>query len=112
MPEQSTPVDTVAPMRTSSFDDDRHLIVVDIERAILEKGYGCKTRVESGETLPMLAALQRGDVDVNSEIWLNSVREPWEKALATGSVYRCRPRRMRPRHCKGPPEGPGAWRAH
>ena len=33
-------------------------------------------------------------------------------ALAMGQVYRCRPRRMRPRHCKGPPEGPGAWRAH
>jgi hypothetical protein len=30
MPEQSTPVDTVAPMPNSPFDDDRHLIVVDI----------------------------------------------------------------------------------
>jgi glycine betaine/proline transport system substrate-binding protein len=74
------------PILFGGMNWESNLIVVDIERAILEKGYGCKTRVESGETLPMLAALQRGDVDVNSEIWLNSVREPWEKAVATGKV--------------------------
>jgi len=74
------------PILFGGMNWESNLIVTDIERAILEKGYGCKTRVESGETLPMLAALQRGDVDVNSEVWLNSVRDPWEKALATGKV--------------------------
>ncbi len=74
------------PVRFGGMNWESNLIVVEIERAILEKGYGCKTTVEAGETLPMLAALQRGDVDVNSEIWTNATREPFQKAVASGKV--------------------------
>ncbi|EJC60812.1 glycine betaine/choline/proline transport system substrate-binding protein, partial [Alcaligenes faecalis subsp. faecalis NCIB 8687] len=38
--------------------------------------------------LPALAALERGDLDVNSEIWLNSVADPWKQAEAKGNVKR------------------------
>ena len=57
------------------------------------------------------ALLSRGET--LSDAWRTAA-----EALPPGSVmarvtgYRSRPRRMRPRHCKGPPEGPGAWRAH
>src|SRR5690606_39546029 len=40
------------------------------------------------DALPILAALERGDLDVNTEIWLNSVGEPWAKAEKTGKVKR------------------------
>ncbi|MDG1579811.1 ABC transporter substrate-binding protein [Pseudomonas sp. GOM6] len=65
---------------------DSNLVMVDIERFILENGYGCKTQVQAGESVAILAGLQRGDVDVMSEVWSNSLREPWEKALKTGKV--------------------------
>ncbi|QEI08755.1 ABC transporter substrate-binding protein [Pigmentiphaga aceris] len=74
------------PVRFGGMNWESNLTLVGIERFILEKGYGCKTVVESGETLPMLTALQRGDVDVNSEIWVNMMGDVWQKALADGKV--------------------------
>ena len=67
---------------------ESNLILVDVQRAILEKGYGCKTEVLPTETLPALAALERGDLDVNSEVWLNAVAEPWGRAEKSGKVKR------------------------
>ncbi|WP_162300478.1 ABC transporter substrate-binding protein [Corticimicrobacter populi] len=67
---------------------ESNLVITDVERAIIEKGYGCQTEVLPTETLPALAALERGDLDVNSEIWLNSVADPWKRAEATGKVKR------------------------
>lgn len=67
---------------------ESNLILTDVQRTILEKGYGCKTDVLPTETLPALAALERGDLDVNTEVWLNSVAEPWERAEKSGKVKR------------------------
>lgn len=67
---------------------ESNLILVDVQRTILEKGYGCKTDVLPTETLPALAALERGDLDVNSEVWLNAVAEPWGRAEKGGKVKR------------------------
>ncbi|OWT57424.1 ABC transporter substrate-binding protein [Candidimonas nitroreducens] len=76
------------PMRFGGMNWESNLVLVEVERFIAEKGYGCDTEVLPTETLPALAALQRGDLDVNTEVWLNSVAEPWAKALATGKVKR------------------------
>lgn len=63
-----------------------NMVMVDIERLILEKGYGCKTAIETGGTLPMLTALLRGDVDIMSEGWINSIEEPFNKGVKEGKV--------------------------
>jgi len=76
------------PVNFGGMNWESNLIVVEIERFIVEHGYGCDTAVAPTETLPALAALVRGDLDVNSEIWLNSVAEPWAEAAATGKVER------------------------
>lgn len=76
------------PVNFGGMNWESNLVVVEIERFIMEKGYGCKTEVLPTETLPALAALQRGDLDINSEIWLNSVADPWDKAEKTGKVKR------------------------
>ncbi|WP_144638256.1 ABC transporter substrate-binding protein [Bordetella genomosp. 13] len=76
------------PVNFGGMNWESNLVVVEIERFIMEKGYGCKTEVLPTETLPALAALERGDLDINSEIWLNSVADPWEKALKSGKVKR------------------------
>lgn len=74
------------PVRFGGMNWESNLVMTEIERRIMEKGYGCETDVLPTETLPALAALGRGDLDVNSEIWQNSIAEPWAKAQAGGKV--------------------------
>lgn len=61
-------------------------VLVDIQRHVIEEGFGCKTAIETGETLPMLSAIVRGDIDVMSEVWTNSVSEVFSKGEAAGKV--------------------------
>lgn len=67
---------------------ESNLVITDVQRLILEKGYGCKTEVLPTETLPALAALERGDLDVNSEIWPNNMGSIWNAAIERGNVIR------------------------
>lgn len=76
------------PVKFGGMNWESNLVLVDIERFIMEKGYGCKTETLPTETLPALTALVRGDLDINSEIWLNSVADPWVRAEKTGKVKR------------------------
>src|SRR5690554_1187813 len=76
------------PIRFGGMNWETNLVLVELERYIADKGYGCESEVLPVETLPALAALTRGDLDINSEIWLNSVAEPWAQAEATGKVKR------------------------
>ncbi len=74
------------PVRFGGMNWESNLVLTEVERRIIEAGYGCKTEVLPTETLPALAALERGDLDVITEVWQNSIAEPWAKALATGKV--------------------------
>lgn len=76
------------PVKFGGMNWSSNLVMVELERFIMEKGYGCRTQVLPVETLPALAALERGDLDINSEVWLNSVADPWAKAVKTGKVAR------------------------
>src|SRR5690606_7820062 len=76
------------PIKFGGMNWESNLVLVEVERFIAEHGYGCKSEVLPTETLPALAALERGDLDINTEIWLNSVAEPWTKAEASGKVKR------------------------
>lgn len=76
------------PLRFGGMNWESNLVLVEVERFIARHGYGCDSEVLPTETLPALAALQRGDLDINSEIWLNSTLEPWNKAEASGKVKR------------------------
>ncbi|TEA79524.1 ABC transporter substrate-binding protein [Allopusillimonas ginsengisoli] len=75
-------------VRFGGMNWESNLVLVEVERFIADKGYGCDSEVLPTETLPALAALERGDLDVNTEIWLNSVAEPWAQAEASGKVKR------------------------
>lgn len=74
------------PIRFSGLNWESNLVLAGIERFIVEHGYGCTTSVEIGETLAMLAALQRGDVDVTPEVWPGQIEVAWDKALKSGTV--------------------------
>ncbi|MVW77927.1 ABC transporter substrate-binding protein [Bordetella sp. 02P26C-1] len=74
------------PVRFSGLNWESNLVLAGIERFIVEHGYGCKTAVEIGETLAMLAALQRGDVDITPEVWPGQIEVAWDKAIKSGRV--------------------------
>lgn len=74
------------PVRFSGLNWESNLVLAGIERFIVEHGYGCATSVEIGETLAMLAALQRRDVDVTPEVWPGQIEVAWDKALKSGKV--------------------------
>ena len=74
------------PVLFGGMNWESNLVLVDVERFIIEHGYGCKTSVEPGETVAMLSALQRGDIDVVAEIWPEQLKYLWDKALASGNV--------------------------
>lgn len=57
-----------------------------LARRFVEVGYGCRTEVVPGTTLPLHTGLARGDVDVAMEIWTNVISEPWARGLKKGTV--------------------------
>ncbi|MCD0503134.1 ABC transporter substrate-binding protein [Bordetella petrii] len=73
-------------VRFSGLNWESNLVLAGIERFIVEHGYGCQTSVEIGETLAMLAALQRGDVEITPEVWPGQIEVAWDKALKSGKV--------------------------
>lgn len=74
------------PVKFGGMNWESNLLLVSVEQFIVEHGFGCKTLVEQGDTLPMFAALQRGDVDINTEVWISQMQEPWDKAIASKSI--------------------------
>lgn len=74
------------PVRFAGMSWMSNLMMVEIERTIVEDGYGCNTQIEAGDTVPMIAALVRGDVDIYNELWVDSAPEDWVSANDAGTV--------------------------
>jgi glycine betaine/proline transport system substrate-binding protein len=53
---------------------------------IIEKGYGYKVEYTPGGTIPLWAGLERGDIDINMECWVENQQEAHDKAVAAGKV--------------------------
>lgn len=74
------------PVMFGGLDWDSNQIHTAIARFIVEHGLGCKTDVLPGSTLPMLAGMARGDIDITMEIWKDNVTEAWNRALRRRQV--------------------------
>ena len=53
---------------------------------ILENGYGYAVQYMPGNTIALFAGTERGDVDINMEVWVENQQEAIDKALAAGTV--------------------------
>jgi glycine betaine/proline transport system substrate-binding protein len=53
---------------------------------ILEKGYGYEVQYIPGNTIALFAGTERGDVDINMEVWVENQQAAVDKALAAGTV--------------------------
>ena len=59
-----------------------------IDRLILQAGYGCQVDMVPGDTVPTLTSMiAKGQPDVAPEAWINGVREPLMNAVAAGRLH-------------------------
>ncbi len=81
-----TRCDTAEPIVFAGLDWDSSRFHNAVSRFILEEGYGCRTDLIPGSTVPMLTALARGDVHLYMEVWAENNKELWEGLVAEGAV--------------------------
>ncbi|WP_299001679.1 ABC transporter substrate-binding protein [uncultured Shewanella sp.] len=68
---------TIADMNWSSAS-----LIANIDRFILEKGYGCDAQLISGDTMPTTTSMvEKGEPDIAPELWSNNVKELIDRGL-------------------------------
>ena len=62
-------------------------VIANVEKFILETGYGCEVELVQTATVPaMTSMVEKGEPDIASEIWINSVRESFDNGVAEGRI--------------------------
>ncbi len=62
-------------------------LMAEVDKAILEKGYGCEVELIPGATMPTFASMdEKGAPDMNPEQWANAVFVPLKKAVEEGRL--------------------------
>lgn len=68
---------TIAEMNWGSAE-----LMANVDKIILENGYGCEVELVSGATMPTFTSMnEKGAPDVAPELWANAVAIPLKKAL-------------------------------
>ncbi|MDC1442848.1 ABC transporter substrate-binding protein [Rhodospirillaceae bacterium] len=74
---------TMAEMNWASAE-----LMANIDKVILEEGYGCKVELVAGATMPSFTSMnEKGQPDVAAELWINAVRNPLNKAMKEGRLH-------------------------
>ena len=69
---------TIADMNWSSAT-----LIANVDRFILEHGYGCDAELIPGDTMPTGASMiEKGEPDIAPELWSNSMKDALEKGVA------------------------------
>jgi len=73
---------TMAEMNWASAE-----LMANVDKVILEKGYGCEVELVAGATMPTFTSMnEKGEPDVAGELWINAVREPLFAAMDEGRL--------------------------
>ena len=91
---------TTFAMSSSNFDDCGHItmaglswgsasILGEIDKHILEKGYGCHVEVMPGGTVPSFTSMaEKGQPDIMGELWPNAAGiDLYNQAIADGAMF-------------------------
>ena len=56
-------------------------LMANVDKIILEKGYGCEVELVSGATMPTFTSMnEKGSPDVAPELWANAVSSSIKKS--------------------------------
>ena len=62
-------------------------VIANVEKFILEAGYGCEVELVQTATVPaMTSMVEKGEPDIASEIWINSVRESFDNGVGEDRI--------------------------
>jgi glycine betaine/proline transport system substrate-binding protein len=62
-------------------------LIANVDRFILEHGFGCDAELVPGDTMPTGAAMvEKGQPDIAPEFWSNSMKEALDKGVAEGRI--------------------------
>ena len=62
--------------------------MANVDKIILEKGYGCSVEMVAGATMPTFTSMnEKGQPDIAGELWANAVANPLKKAIAEGRLH-------------------------
>ncbi len=74
---------TIAEMNWASAE-----LMANVDKIILEKGYGCKVEMVAGATMPTFTSMnEKGQPDIAAELWANAVIDPLKKAIGEGRLH-------------------------
>ncbi len=63
-------------------------LMANVDKIILEKGYGCNVELVAGATMPTFTSMnEKGKPDIAGELWINAVRDPLNKAMKEGRLH-------------------------
>ena len=63
-------------------------LIANVDKLILEKGYGCNVELVPGDTMPSFTSMaEKQQPDVSPELWINAVREPLGAAIEAGTLH-------------------------
>jgi len=62
-------------------------LIANIDRFILEHGYGCDASLVPGDTMPTgTSMVEKGEPDIAPEMWSNSLKEALDRGVAEGRL--------------------------
>lgn len=62
-------------------------VIANMEKFILESGFECQVELIQTTTVPaMTSMVEKGEPDIASEVWINSVQEVFERGVRDGRV--------------------------
>ena len=63
-------------------------LMANVDKIILEKGYGCEVELIPGATMPTFTSMdEKGEPDMNPEQWANAVYEPLKVAVSEKRIF-------------------------
>jgi glycine betaine/proline transport system substrate-binding protein len=67
-------------------------LMANVDKIILEKGYGCDATLVPGDTMPTFTSMnEKGAPDVAPEVWTNSFSGPLKAAIGEGRIHSANP---------------------
>ena len=74
---------TIANMNWASAN-----FMAEVDKIILEEGYGCSVELVPGSTMPTFTSMQeKGEPDIAPEFWANAAKVELEAAVAEGKLH-------------------------